>query len=183
YVQKRVLSNGMTVLVREVHNIPKVSMQVFYNVGSKDEKTGEKGIAHLIEHMVFKGTDKLSEMDINATMHKLSGTSNAFTSYDYTGYLFNLPTQHWKEAFPIMAECMTNCAFKDDHLNSEMKAVIQEMKMYRDDYTRHLVFEMLTLIFPDHPYHYPIIGHKQDLYNVRGKDLLASRSCFSIGRK
>ena len=60
-VKKKVLPNGLTVLVKEVHNIPKVSTQVFYNVGSKNEKTGEKGIAHLIEHMVFKGTKKLSD--------------------------------------------------------------------------------------------------------------------------
>lgn len=180
FVQKKVLSNGMTVLVREVHNIPKVSVQVFYNVGAKDEKNGEKGIAHLIEHMIFKGSKNptdpsksLSETDIMATAHKLSGSTNAFTSYDYTGYLFDLPTQHWKEALPIMAECMQNCAFDDDHLNSEMKAVIQEMKMIRDSYTRFLIFEMLTLIFPDHPYHYPLIGHKQDLFAVRGADLKA----------
>lgn len=172
FVKKKVLDNGLTVLVREVHNIPKVSIQVFYNVGSKDEKTGEKGIAHLIEHMVFKGTKKLSETDINAAMHKLSGSSNAFTSYDYTGYTFNMPTQHWQEALPIIAECMTNCTFKDDLLNSEMKAVIQEMKMGKDEYYRYLAFEMLTLIFPDHPYHYPIIGYKQDLLAVRGKNLL-----------
>lgn len=173
FVQKRILPNGMTVLVREVHNTPKVSVQVFYKVGSKDEKTGEKGIAHLIEHMIFKGSQKLSETDIIATVHKLSGSSNAFTSYDYTGYLFDLPTQHWKEALPIMAECMENCSFNDDHLNSEMKAVIQEMKMLKDNYMRHLIFEMLTLIFPDHPYHYPLIGHKQDLWSVRGADLRA----------
>ena len=172
FVKKKVLDNGLTILVREVHNIPKVSIQVFYNIGSKDEKIGEKGIAHLIEHMVFKGTKKLSETDINAAMHKLSGNSNAFTSYDYTGYMFNMPTQHWQEALPIIAECMTNCTFKDDLLNSEMKAVIQEMKMGKDEYFRYLAFELLTLIFPDHPYHYPLIGHKQDLWSVRGKDLL-----------
>jgi len=179
FVKKKILDNGLTVLVREVHNIPKVSIQVFYNVGSKDEKNGEKGIAHFIEHMTFKGTKNkkneylsLSEVDINAAMHKLSGSSNAFTSYDYTGYMFNLPTQHWQEALPIIVECMTNCTFKDDLLNSEMKAVIQELKMGKDEYFRYLAFELLTLIFPDHPYHYPLIGYKQDLMNVRGKDLL-----------
>jgi len=174
FVQKKVLSNGMTVLVREVHNIPKVSMQIFYNVGSKDEKTGEKGIAHLIEHMVFKGTKNLSETDIIAVMHKLSGECNAFTSYDFTGYLFNMPTQHWQEVLPIMQECMTSCSFKDDLLNSEMKAVIQEMKMIKDQYVRYLALDvMLGLSFPDHPYHYPVIGYKQDLWNVHGENLKA----------
>lgn len=172
FVYKKVLTNGLTVLVREVHNTPQVSINIFYNVGSKDEKTGEKGIAHLIEHMEFKGTDKLlSETDITATVHKLSGTTNAFTSHDYTGYDFYMPTQHWKDVLPIIADCMQNCSFTDDHLNSEMKAVIQELKMVRDNYTRHLISEMLTVIFPDHPYHYPIVGYKQDLWTVNGSDL------------
>ena len=102
HVKKVVLDNGLTILVRESHEIPKVSFQIWYNVGSKDELTGEKGIAHLIEHMIFKGTEKLSESDIDAIIHKFSGSCNAFTSYDYTGYVFNLPSQSYKEAFPIM---------------------------------------------------------------------------------
>lgn len=173
HVKKVVLDNGLTILVRESHEIPKVSFQIWYNVGSKDELLGEKGIAHLIEHMIFKGTATLSESDINVLVHKLSGSCNAFTSYDYTGYLFNFPTHHWREAFPVVADCMTNCLFKDDMLNSEMKAVIQELKMGRDQYERSLLEEMIGMIFPDHPYHYPIIGYKQDLWSVSGKDLLA----------
>ena len=94
-VIKHVLHNGLTVLVKPSYVVPKVSTQLWYNVGSKDEKTGERGIAHLIEHMIFKGTEKLSECDINLITHKLSGSTNAFTSYDYTGYLFDFPSQHW----------------------------------------------------------------------------------------
>jgi zinc protease len=141
-------------------------------VGSKDEHIGEKGIAHLIEHMIFKGTKKmLSESDIKIVVHKLSGDCNAFTSYDYTGYKFNMPSQHWKEMLPIMADCMVNASFKDDHLNSEMKAVIQELKMLKDNHTRQIAYDLLTTIFPDHPYHYPLIGYKQDLWSVSGADL------------
>ena len=173
HVIKRVLDNGLTILIRESHEIPKVSFQIWYNVGSKDELTGEKGIAHLIEHMIFKGTDTLSESDINILVHKLSGSCNAFTSYDYTGYLFNFPTHHWKEAFPVVSDCMTNCLFDDDMLNSEMKAVIQELKLYKDQYERSLMEEMIGMIFADHPYHFPIIGYKQDLWSVAGKDLLS----------
>jgi len=172
-VQKKILGNGMTILVKEVHTIPKVSLQIWYNVGSKDEKIGEKGLAHLIEHMIFKGTEKLSESDINMLTHKLSGYCNAFTSYDYTGYLFNFPTHHWKEALPVIADCMLNCTFKDDMLNSEIKAVIQELKMNKDRYQRVLIQELISAIFPDHPYHYPIIGYKHDLWNVSSNDLHA----------
>lgn len=173
FVYKRVLANGMTVLVRPVHTLPKVSIQIWYNVGSKDEKTNEKGIAHLIEHMIFKGTQKLSESDINFITHLLSGSTNAFTSWDYTGYLFNMPVQHWHEVLPILADCMQNVSFKDDHLNSEMKAVIQELKMYRDNYQRTLVMEMMSSMFPDHPYHFPVIGYKQDLFDVHADRLRA----------
>lgn len=171
-VLKKVLKNGMTILVKVTKTIPKVSLQMWYNVGSKDESTGEKGIAHLIEHMIFKGTKILSESDINETVHKLSGVCNAFTSYDYTGYLFDMPSQNWKEILPIIADTMVNCCFKDDHLDSEMKAVIQELKMRRDNYESAIAWEMISAIFSDHPYHYPIIGYKQDLWSVHGKDLL-----------
>ncbi len=171
-IAKKVLSNGLTILVKPSKIVPKVSVQMWYNVGSKDEHIGEKGIAHLIEHMIFKGTKKmLSESDIKIVVHKLSGDCNAFTSYDYTGYKFNMPSQHWKEMLPIMADCMINASFKDDHLNSEMKAVIQELKMLKDNHTRQIAYDLLTTIFPDHPYHYPLIGYKQDLWSVSGADL------------
>jgi len=170
-VHKTVLKNGMTVLIREVHTIPKVSMQLWYKVGSKNEKSNEKGIAHLIEHMIFKGTQgekslNLSESDINTITHKLSGSCNAFTSYDYTGYLFNLPAHTWHESLPIMADCMSNCAFKEEHLSSEMKAVIQELKMRRDQFTLAAAKALMGSIYMDHPYHYPVIGYKQDLWNA-----------------
>lgn len=171
FVQKFTLANGLTILVRESHAIPKVSLQLWYNVGSKDESTGERGIAHLIEHMIFKGTQMLSESDIDTVTHMLSGSCNAFTSYDYTGYLFNLPTQHWMEALPILADCMENCSFDDQKLNSEMKAVIQELKMRKDRYSSILAEQLFTTTYQDHPYVHPIIGYKQDLWSVKGKDL------------
>lgn len=95
--KKYTLDNGLTIIVVPVHSVPKVSAQIWYGVGSKDEKSGEKGLAHLLEHMVFKGTDILSESDINLITQKLSGYANAFTSYDYTGYLFDFPKQNWKQ--------------------------------------------------------------------------------------
>ena len=172
-VFKKVLDNGLTILVRATHHVPKVSTQLWYNVGSKDEQSGEKGIAHLIEHMIFKGTRILSESDINMITQKLSGTCNAFTSYDYTGYLFDFPSHHWQEALPIMADCMQNCTFKQELLNSEMKAVIQELKMYRDNYSSSIIEKMISNIFADHPYHYPIIGFKHDLWDLKSETLHA----------
>lgn len=171
-VYKKILDNGLTILVYPTHMIPKVAVHLWYGVGSKDEKDGQRGLAHLLEHMIFKGTSILSESDINMISHKLSGNCNAFTSHDYTGYLFDFPKQNWHHALPLLADCMRNCTFKEDLLNAELKAVIQELKMYKDDYNTSLAEEMISAIFPEHPYHYPIIGYKQDLWSITRQGLL-----------
>jgi len=172
-VIKKVLANGLTVLVRPVNTSQKVAVELWYGVGSKDEKTGERGLAHLLEHMIFKGTKQLSETDIQVVTHKLGGDCNAFTMPDCTCYVFHIPVDNWKHTLPILADCMRNCTFKQEHLNSEFKVVIQELKMYRDNWGRSLGKKLLSTIFADHPYHYPTIGFKQDLWNVYSEDLHA----------
>ncbi len=166
------LSNGLTLLVCPKKDAAVVSIQLWYKVGSKHEKSGQRGIAHFIEHMIFKGTDTLTESDINLTTSKLSGMCNAFTWYDYTGYLFDIPVANWDKVLPIMADCMQNCTFEQDHLNSEVKAVIQELKMGKDNYVRHLREDLISNIFESHPYHYSTIGFKQDLWSVNRTTLL-----------
>ncbi len=170
-IVKKVLSNGLVILVRPLSNVPKVAIQLWYHVGSKDELTGEKGNAHLIEHMIFKGTEKLSETDITTITNKLSGYTNAFTSYDYTAYVFDFPSHHWKESFTLLSDCMRNCRFDEQMLNSELKAVIQELKLMKDNYFKIVWQSMISAIFFDHPYHYPVIGFKQDLWNLKRDDL------------
>lgn len=163
---KKILLNGLTILVDPVATLPKVSIELLYKVGSREEESGEKGLAHLIEHMIFKGTQRLSESDINVITHKLSGYTNAFTSHDATSYVFSFPAWNWKEGLVMLSDCMQNARFDEQMLNSELKAVIQELKMYNDRYAGILVDQMLSLMFHDHPYHYPIIGFKQDLWNL-----------------
>lgn len=170
-IVKTVLDNGLTILVKEAHDVPHVYVQMWYNVGSKDELSHERGKAHMLEHMVFKGTKNLSETDIQSVVNKLSGYCNAVTSYDYTHYDFMFPSQHWQHALILLADCMRNCTFKDDLINSEMKAVIQELKMGKDSYSRVLLQHMLAAIFEDHPYHFPVIGYKQDLWNMNSESL------------
>ncbi|MBV8661190.1 MAG: insulinase family protein [Candidatus Dependentiae bacterium] len=172
-VVQSTLNNGLTLLVRPMKDATTVSIQLWYNVGSKHEKDGERGIAHFIEHMIFKGTETLSESDIDLVIRKISGNCNAFTWYDYTGYLFNVPVANWDKTLPIMADCMQNCTFKQEHLNSEMKAVIQELKMIKDQFARNLREIMITNIFESHPYHYSTIGFKQDLWSVSRETMLA----------
>lgn len=166
------LENGLQLIINADRTVPKVSVQLWYNIGSKDELSGERGLAHLLEHMIFKGTKTLSESDINLITQKLSGYTNAFTSYDYTGYLFDFPAIHWQAALGMLADCMSNCTFDEDMLQSELKAVIQELKMYKDNYVSSLIETMTSAIFADHPYHNPVIGYKQDLWSITREGLL-----------
>ncbi|MBU1007883.1 insulinase family protein [Candidatus Dependentiae bacterium] len=172
-VYKKKLSNGMNILVRPSRTIPEVAVQLWYNVGSKDEQEGERGMAHLIEHMIFKGTKKLSESDIDLITIKLGGYANAFTSSDYTAYVFKLPSNVWSEALQVLSDCMCCARFDPQMLNSELHAVIQELKLYKDNYEEALIEKMSAGIFSPHPYHHPIIGYKHDLLGLDRDSLYA----------
>lgn len=168
---KYLLDNGLTLLVRRVHGVSQVAVDVWYNVGSKDEHESERGFAHLLEHMTFKGTHMLSETDIPVITQKLGAACNAATSYDWTHYYYLVPVDNWHQVLPLLADCMRNCTLKDDMLNSELKAVIQELRMNNDQYTRMLSLELMRLAFQGHPYQYPTIGYQQDLYNASSRTL------------
>lgn len=167
------LDNGLTLLVVPVKGASQVAAQIWYKVGSKDESFGERGMAHFIEHMVFKGTNEmLSESDANMLGSKLSAYMNAGTWYDFTFYYFTLPLANWDKVLPVFADWMQNCRFKQDHMDSEVKAVIQELKMANDQYSRFLMWNLISAIFDSHPYHYSVIGFKQDLWNLKRDTLL-----------
>lgn len=172
-VFKHTLANGLTILARPVTHIPRVESHIWYNVGSKHELSNERGLAHLLEHMLFKGTSKLSELDINIITQKITGDANAFTSQDYTCYTFRTPADAWQITFEIFADCMRNATFDEFKLESELKAVIEELRMYRDDFQGLLVEQMFASMFPEHPYSIPIIGYKQDLCGINKASLKA----------
>jgi zinc protease len=172
-IHKKVLANGLTILTKPVRHIPRVEAHLWYSVGSKDEAHNERGMAHLIEHMLFKGTQKLSESDINLVTQKLTSDANAFTSQDYTCYTFRLPSHVWAVAAEMMADCMVNAKFDEQMLASELKAVIEELRMYKDDFQGVLLENMLASVFPEHPYGNPIIGSKFDLCSLTRNDLYA----------
>lgn len=173
-IREKILDNGLTVIVKQTKSLQPVCLQLWYNVGAKHEqKSGENGLAHWLEHMTFKGTTTLlSESDIPLVTHKLAGYVNAATSFDWTYYTFQLPIARWHEALPILADCMNNCAFSEDTINSELKVVIQELKMNRDNYKRALIEKMVATVFAGHPYHHPIIGYKHDLWSISRETML-----------
>jgi zinc protease len=171
-LKKVVLDNGLTVLVFKNTQTPKVLLQIAYDVGSFVEQEGERGMAHLIEHMIFKGTEKLSEGDIDSISRKYGASFNAFTSKDMTSYYFEVDKNNWHPFMGILADCMQNARFDSEHLASEFRAVIQELRMYADRHWNVMLEHAAKNIFPsNYPYHYPTIGFKQDLVNIKAEDL------------
>lgn len=171
-IKKVVLDNGMTVLAFQDASTPKVLIQIAYDIGSAVEQSHERGLAHLIEHMIFKGTEKMAEGDIDAIARKFGASFNAFTSNDVTSYYFQTNKLNWKNFADILFDCMKNARFDEQHLASELKAVVQELNMYKDQHIRAMFEKALSLAFPpNHPYHFPIIGYKEELARLKASDL------------
>lgn len=171
-VVRRKLDNGLEVLIYPYNAVPWVATQLWYRVGSKHEQDGTRGAAHLLEHMLFKGTSSLSELDINAITDKLGGYANAFTSHDYTAYVFDFPRVNWEHALTLLADCMSHATIKADLLHAEIAAVIQELRLYRDNYESTLEERLTSDVFSGHPYHHPIIGYKRDLWSIEREALI-----------
>ncbi len=166
------LSNGLKACLYKDEANPKVLVQLGYKIGSAAESSHEKGYAHLVEHMIFKGTNILSEGDIDSISRKFGADLNAFTSTDSTSYYFECLNSDWEIFIKILADCMENVRFDEQHLASELKAVIQEINMYEDDLETKLMLKALESLYPqNHPYHYPIIGYKNTLANSTAESL------------
>lgn len=171
-IRKVVLHNGMTILAYKESSAPKVLAQIAYDIGSAVEQSHERGLAHLVEHMIFKGTEKLSEVDIAAIASKFGAAMNAFTSQDITSYFFQTDKANWYNFIHIMFDCMKNARFDQQHLASELKTVVQELSMRRDNHVLGIIEKAFNLAFPaNHPYHFPIIGFKEELANLTAADV------------
>ncbi len=178
-ITERVLENGFKVYIYPMHETPEVLVKTVYRVGSRHERTQSTyGFAHLLEHMVFKGTTEdglhLSETDICTIASKVGlGTIgcgfNAFTSFDSTQYHFNARKNNWQVFVRIMADWMTNLQIDPEHLNSEMKAVYQEIKLRRCDGS---VYSPSELFPPGHVYAtHRIIGFKENVLQADATEL------------
>jgi len=163
-IKYHTLSNGMRLVVVPSSARQRVRVQMLYDVGSAHEAAQEKGLAHLLEHMIFKGTGELPEGAVSALANKYGAQFNAFTANDMTSYYFEVDSNNWKPFIPLLADCMENVLLDEQHLASEVKAVIQELRMRNDRESTVLFEELFAQTFSEeHPYHVPIIGYKKDL--------------------
>jgi zinc protease len=165
------LDNGMKVVVREDHRAPSVVHMVWYRSGSVDEPEGVSGVAHVLEHMMFKGTRKVGPGEFNARVAAIGGRDNAFTSYDYTAYFQQVPPAHLGTVMALEADRMRNLVLSNDAFGREIEVIKEERRLRTDDKPRALVHEQLmAAAFQAHPYHHPVIGWMTDLNAMTAED-------------
>jgi len=171
-VREEVLDNGLKVLLLENHRSPAVTFQVWYRVGSRNEVAGKSGIAHFLEHMMFKGTDKVAPEEYARIIRKHGGRSNAFTSHDTTVYHATMGRESIGVAIELEADRMVNTRLREVHFTPEKKVVQEERRQRTDDRPRAALGEVTRAVtYAVHPYRRPIIGWPEDIERMTLQDL------------
>jgi zinc protease len=165
------LSNGLKILLKEIHTAPLVSSWVWYRVGSRDEVSGRTGISHWVEHMQFKGTPQFPASHLDRDMSRDGGIWNAFTFMDWTTYLETMPADKIDLGLRLEADRMTNSLFEEKEVASERTVVISEREGNENEPFFLLSEAVQQAAFRVHPYHHEIIGDLVDLKSMSRDDL------------
>ncbi len=179
-VSRHVLDNGMVVLLKESHSAPLISWWVFYRVGSRNEYTGQTGISHWVEHMMFKGTEKFAAGYLDKEIERNGGVWNAQTSFDYTAYFETLPADRITLALEAEADRMMNATFQADEVESERTVIISERQGAENNPLFWLGEEVQAAAFRVHPYHHMIIGDMADLESMTRDNLYTHYKHFYV---
>lgn len=165
------LSNGLTILVKPIFRAPVVSSQLWYKVGSSYEHSGISGISHMLEHMMFKGTEKYPSGTFASIVAKSGGSHNAFTSRDFTAYYQNVPAEHLAKMLELEADRMRGIVWKQKEFDKEVKVVIEERRLRTDDNPNNKLHEAFYAhTFTLNPYRIPVIGWMIDIVHYRMED-------------
>ena len=168
------LKNGMQVVVVENHRVPVVTHMVWYRVGSADEGPGETGIAHFLEHLMFKGTKKRKPGEFSAIVARNGGQENAFTSTDHTAYYQTLAVDRLELVMEMEADRMTNLVITDKEVEPERQVVLEERRSRVDNNPGSILSEHVSgALFLNHPYRNPVIGWEHDIRALDIKRILA----------
>jgi zinc protease len=166
-VTEKVLPNGLKVLLREEHKAPIVTFQIWYRVGSRNERLGTTGMSHLLEHMMFKGTKKHGPKTFSQTVQRNGGNDNAFTSRDYTAYFENFAADRIGISLDLESDRMQNLLIDQKEFLSERDVVKEERRMrYEDDPVNTMTEQMMSVAFSAHPYQWPVIGWMADINSI-----------------
>jgi zinc protease len=167
------LANGMQVVVVSDRRTPVVTHMVWYKNGAADDPPGKSGIAHFLEHLMFKGTEKHPKGAFSKLVSDLGGQENAFTSYDYTAYFQRIAREHLGEVMALEADRMSNLVLSDDEVNPERDVVLEERRMGPDSNPSSQLWENVNAsLYLHHPYGTPVIGWKHEIEGLSREDAL-----------
>jgi zinc protease len=171
-VFETVLPNGLKVILLENHKAPLVTFQVWYRVGSRNEEWGKTGLSHMLEHMMFKGTEKVGPEEFSRIIQENGGDLNAFTSRDYTAYFENLSADRVQVAIELESDRMQNLVLREEDFRTERMVVMEERRLRTEDNPQANVQEQLeATAFQIQPYHWPTIGWMEDIARFTLEDL------------
>jgi zinc protease len=171
-VFETVLPNGLKVILLENHKAPLVTFQVWYRVGSRNEAWGKTGLSHMLEHMMFKGTERVGPEEFSRTIQENGGNDNAFTSYDYTAYFENLNADRIQVAIDLEVDRMQNLLLREQDFRTERMVVMEERRLRTEDNPQAVLIEqVMATAFQIQPYRWPIIGWMEDLARLTLDDL------------
>ncbi len=168
------LDNGLEVVVIPDHRTPVVTHMIWYRVGSADEQAGRSGLAHFLEHLMFKGTDKNPQGRFSQTLATIGGQENAFTTADYTGYFQRIAREYLPTVMEFEADRMTGLVLTDANVLPERDVVLEEYNMRVANSPEARLGEQVTAaLFLNHPYGRPVIGWRPELEKLNREDALA----------
>ncbi|MFZ0607252.1 MAG: pitrilysin family protein, partial [Xanthobacteraceae bacterium] len=168
------LSNGLQVVVVQDHRAPVVTHMVWYKVGAADETPGKSGLAHFLEHLMFKGTTNNPGTAFERDVAESGGQENAFTASDYTGFYERVPREHLKEMMALEADRMTGLVLSDDVVRPELQVVLEEQYMrVANNPAARLNEQMDAALYLNHPYGRPVIGWRHEIEKLDRDDALA----------
>jgi zinc protease len=168
------LGNGLQVVVIPDHRTPVVTQMIWYRVGSADETPGKSGLAHFLEHLMFKGTSKHPADEFSQTVLRAGGIENAFTSADYTSYFQRVPREQLSKMMEFEADRMTGLVLKDENVLPERDVVLEEFNMrVANNPEARLTEQIMAALYLNHPYGRPVIGWHQEIEKLDREDALA----------
>jgi zinc protease len=173
-VYEKVLPNGLKIILLENTRAPVITFQIWYRVGSRNEAYGKTGISHLLEHMMFKGTEAVGPKAFSRTILENGGRYNAFTSKDFTAYFETLGADRIQVALDLESDRMRNLILQEENFYTEQKVVMEERRLRTEDNPKAFLMEQVgAAAFLLQPYRWPIIGWMQDLARLTVEDLKA----------
>ncbi|MBM3523775.1 MAG: insulinase family protein, partial [Alphaproteobacteria bacterium] len=168
------LANGLQVVVVENHRAPIVSHMVWYRTGAADEAPGKSGIAHFLEHLMFKGTSSVAPGELSKIVARNGGRDNAFTSWDYTGYFQSVARDRLELMMKLEADRMTGLVLTDDVVLPERNVILEERRQVVDNVPSARLREQVNAaLFLNHPYGRPIIGWEHEIRGLTREDAIA----------